>query len=77
MPDHTMPAATRERLLKEQMEAFLQSDALAEVFDLLNTDRDRIGRDYNGRVGESGRVLETQVIEPAKNLEPLRDKPTL
>lgn len=74
MPDHTMPAATRERLLKEQMEAFLQSDALAEVFDLLNTDRDRIGRDYNGRVGESGRVLETQVIEPAKNLEPLRDK---
>ncbi|HAM14283.1 MAG TPA: hypothetical protein DCP91_00155 [Eggerthellaceae bacterium] len=74
MPDHTMPAATRERLLKEQAEAFLRSDALAEVFDLLNTDRDRIGRDYNGRMGSGGRVLETQVIEPMEALEPFREK---
>lgn len=74
MPDHTMPAATREQLLKEQMEAFLRSDALAEVFDLLGTDRDSIGSDYNGRAGKDGRVLETQVIEPVETLEPLREK---
>lgn len=74
MPSHTLPAATRERLLKEQMEAFLRSDALAEMLDLLNTDRDGIGCDYNGRAGKDGRVLETQVIEPVEALEPLREK---
>ena len=74
MPDHALPAATRKQLLKEQMGAFLRSDALAEVFDLLGTDRDRIGRDYNGRAGKDGQVLETQVIEPVKTLEPLREK---
>ena len=74
MPDHALPAATRKQLLKEQMGAFLRSDALAEVFDLLGTDRDRIGRDYNGRAGKDGQVLETQVIEPVKTLEPFREK---
>lgn len=74
MPDHTMPAATREQLLKEQMGAFLRSDALAEVFGLLGTDRDSIGSDYNGRAGKDGRVLATQVIEPVETLEPLREK---
>ena len=74
MPDHTMPAAMRERHLKEQAEAFLRSDALAEVFALLNTDRERIGKDYNGRAGVNGRVLETQAMEPSEELEPLRGK---
>lgn len=74
MPDHTMPAAIRERELKEQMEAFLQSDALAEIFDLLDTDRARIGTDYNGRTGENGQILETQVMRPAEELEPFREK---
>ena len=69
-----MPAATRERLLKEQMGAFLRSEALAEVFELLSTDRDGIARDYGGRARDGGRVLETQVIEPAENLEPLRER---
>lgn len=69
-----MPAAMRERHLKEQMEEFLQSDALAEIFDLLNTDRTRIEKDYNGRTREDGRVLETQVLESPENLDPLRKK---
>ena len=74
MPEHTMPTAMRERNLKEQMEVFLRSDELAELFDLLKTDRTRIGKDYNGREKENGRVLETQVIKPAEKLEPLREK---
>ena len=74
MPDHTMPALMRERHLKEQMEGFLRLDALAEVFDLLKTDRTRIAEDFNARTRESGKVLETQVMEPAEELEPLREK---
>ena len=62
----------REAHLKEQMNDFLRSDALAEVFDLLKTDRTRIGEDYNGRTGANGRIRETQVMKPAKELEPLR-----
>ena len=74
MPSYTMPAELRQQHLREQMEAFLCSDALAEVFDLLDTDQERISRDYNGRMGTGGRVRETQVMEPAEELEPLREK---
>lgn len=52
----------------------MRSDALAELFDLLDTDQERFGRDYNGRMGAGGRVRETQVMEPAEELEPLREK---
>ena len=74
MPDHTLSAAAREQHLKEQMDEFLRSDALAEIFDLLKTDRTRIGKDYNGRAGGNGRVLETQVLKPAVELEPFREQ---
>lgn len=74
MPDHTLSAAAREQHLKEQMDEFQRSDALAEIFDLLKTDRTRIGKDYNGRAGGNGRVLETQMLEPAEELEPFREQ---
>ena len=74
MPGHTMPAKERKRHLENQMEAFLRQEALSAVFDLLHTDRDRIGKDYNGRTAEDGRVIETQVLTPLASLEEKREE---
>ncbi len=72
MPDITKSAKEREQYLKMQMEEFLRSDALAGVFDLLHTDRSSLAKDYNGRAGKDGRVIETQVMEPREDLENVR-----
>ena len=71
----TMPqvsdSAEQIRLLNRQFDAFIQSDALQELFALLRTDADRIRTDYNGRRTADG-VRETQVLMPSEQLEPLR-----
>ena len=74
MLDHTVPVKIREAHLKEQMEVFLRSEALVEIFDLLGTDRDRIGKTYNGRKGKNGKVVETLVLKPDRKLAPVRKK---
>lgn len=61
----------RIRLLNEQFDAFLHSDALQELFALLHTDADHFRTEYNGR-SVSGGVRETQELTPMERLEPLR-----
>ena len=68
----TRSAAEREQDLKLQIKEFLQSEALAEIFALLHTDRSRIASDYNGRAGKDGNVLETQAMSPREELEKVR-----
>ena len=72
MPEKTIPAKERSFLLKTQMNDFLKQEALAELFSLLHTNRERIGNDYNGRAGAGGSVRETQVMEPSGALKPLQ-----
>ena len=74
MPDNSYPLEERRKLLKEQMEEFLKSGALAEIFGLLRSDRRSIAEKYNGRVGPDGRVLETQLLEPLAQLEVYREQ---
>ena len=70
MPQASDPAE-QTRLLNLQFEAFIQSDALQELFSLLHTDTDRFRVDFNGRRTADG-VRETQVLTPSEQLEPLR-----
>ena len=72
MPEKTMSPKERSFLLKTQMNQFLKQEALADLFSLLHTSRERIGNDYNGRVGANGHVRETQVMEPSGTLKPLQ-----
>lgn len=74
MPDPKLSRSVQLELLRGQFEAFLNSDALAELFDLLGVDGYSFCRIYNGRRNSDGRVLETQVLDPVEALNEHRDK---
>lgn len=73
MPDPALPRDRRMRMLRAQFAAFLCSEALRELFDILGVDRASFSRVYNGRRGADGRTLETQELAPAVSLEPHRE----
>lgn len=71
MPETSDPTAG-VRLLREQTQDFLRSEALQKLYALLGTDRESIAAQFDGRRTAGGTVLETQDLSPAENLEPLR-----
>ena len=73
MPDPALPRDRQIQLLRAQFEAFLCSDALRELFDILRVDRASFSRVYDGRRAAEGRILETQELTPAAALEPHRE----
>lgn len=74
MPDPELPRTLQLSLLRSQFEAFLNSDALKELLGLLEVDRSTFSLVYNSRRCASGRILETQDLEPAAALEQHREK---
>lgn len=72
MPDNTLEYSYRLKLVRDQLGEFLSSRALSEIFSLLGVDRDTIGDIYNGRRKNGGRVLETQVLMPKRELDSVR-----
>lgn len=74
MPEPDLNRIEQYNLLCSQFESFLKSDALCELFDLLEVDRTSFCRIYNGRRLSDGKTLETQELEPVADLEKHRDK---
>ena len=74
MPDPKLPRANQLQMLRRQLDAFLNSDALKELFALLEVDRASFSRIYNGRRLSDGRTLETQELEPVRALDRHRER---
>lgn len=74
MPDPGLERPARIKELKEQMDAFIQSDALAALLDALDTDIDGIAHKYNARAKKDGRVLEVQEITSIPELSSKKDE---
>lgn len=74
MPDPVLPRSEQLALLRRQFDAFLCSDALKELFALLEVDRASFSRVYNGRRLSDGRILETQELEPVRALDRHRER---
>lgn len=72
MPDNALEYSQRLKLIRDQLDGFMSSRALSEIFSLLGVDRDTIGDVYNGRRKNDGRVLETQALVPKSDLESVR-----
>lgn len=60
-------------ILRTQLSAFRNSDALKELCALLGVDRRRLGEVYNLRAAADGSVRETQELRPLAALERHRD----
>lgn len=67
-----MPAKARDII--RQIEAFRDSEPVKELFSLLDTDCESIGRKYNGRRSVNGGVIETQELAPVDVLESKRER---
>lgn len=74
MPNPELDRADRKKKLKEQMDAFIRSDALKSLLDALGTDIDSISQRYNARAQKSGKVLETQEIVSLPELRSRKDE---
>ena len=74
MPDPELDRSGQIHFLNEQFDAFLYSDALRELFCLLDVDRSSFSRIYNGRRFSDGKVLETQELEPLAALDQHRER---
>ncbi len=74
MPGPGLERPVRIKELKEQMDAFIKSDALATLLDALDTDIDDISHKYNARAKKDGRVLETQEIKSIPDLSSRKDE---
>ena len=74
MPRAGTPLEEKKRMLKDQFDGFLRSDALGELLSLLETDIERLPEDYSGRKKVSGGIMETQDMRAMPELEPLRHK---
>ena len=73
MPDPSLPFPAMRESLRTQFEAFAHSDALRELFALLDADRRTLGTVYGGRAAAGGSVRETQELRPLEALEPYRE----
>ena len=69
MPDPSGGVDEIKKELRQQFRAFLESDALRELLDLLQVDSQSLKQVYNSRLGRNGRVLETQELAPMESLE--------
>ena len=74
MPDNTLEYSHRLKLMRNQLDEFLSSRALSEIFSLLKVDRDTIGEVYNARRKNDGRVLETHALMPKRELDSVRNE---
>ena len=74
MPGTGLSTEEQTEDLRLQFESFYNSGALRDILDLLQVDRDTLSEVYNGRRGEDGRILETQVMGSNDVLEPLRSE---
>lgn len=72
MPASGLSFSEQTADLRLQFDDFTKSGALQDILDLLKVDRDSLAEVYDGRRGESGRILETQVMGSSDALEPLR-----
>lgn len=61
------------RSLRKQARDFLSSEALLELYDLLDTDAEHFSDAYDQRKQAQGRVKEVQEIRECRDLEPLRE----
>jgi len=73
MPEEGLTGSEQVLQLHGQFDAFLNSEALGELFDLLGVDRHTIARRYDSRQMPGGGVRETQAIAPLEALEGCRD----
>ncbi|MBR6230226.1 MAG: hypothetical protein IKQ97_10855 [Eubacterium sp.] len=62
------------KCLREQVEGFFRSDALRELFSVLETDEETIEARYDVRKRPDGRVVEIPELERMESLEPVRKK---
>ncbi len=74
MPAPELDRAVRIKELKEQMDEFKRSDALAALLDALDTDLDNISDKYNARAQKNGKVLETQEIASIPEIKSRKDE---
>lgn len=72
MPDPALDKITRIRALAAQFDAFMDSDAMRALLDLLDTDISGISDKYNARRKKDGGIRETQEIAPLFSLEDKR-----
>ncbi len=74
MPSPKLNKKARIKDLCDQIDAFMDSDALKALFDALDTDADRISEMYNARSTGNGKVVEIQVIGSKPELDAKRDE---
>ena len=74
MPGTGLSAEEQTEALRLQFDSFYNSAALQDILELLKVDHYTLSEVYNGRQGECGRILETQVMGSNDALEPLRSE---
>lgn len=73
MPGGDLSAAERREQLNKQFDAFLRSEAFAEILSVTGTDAEGLARIYGARRKASGGIMETQDMEASPELEEHRE----
>ncbi len=74
MPENTNDAALKAEAVLSQLESFLHSKALQDLFEILDTDIDTIDRTYNRRASSDGSIVELQELKSSASLDEKKEQ---